>query len=209
MRPIIKSLTVPAAVANAICLSQTPGAAGALTINGGAAVNGVATNTAATQVTITSAGNDSGKTFVITGTDASGNALSESITGPNIATVTSVNFYLTVTSLTISAAAAGAITSGFNAVGVTAPLPLDTYARPQVGVQVDVSGTVNWTLQQTDDDPFGTAALGWFDSSDANMVAQTVTRQGSYITPHRALRFKMNSGTGTITGNIVQSGLIG
>lgn len=210
MRPIIYSLTVPAAVANGIALSQAPGGAGALTLNGATVSGGVATNTVATQVTIASSGNDSVRTFVITGTSPDGKALSETITGPNATTVTSVNFYKTVTSITISAASVGNITSGFNAVGVTPSLPIDIYARPQIALQVNVSGTVNWTVQQTLDDIWGTTTpLNWVDHPDSNMVAQTTVKQGNYAYPPRAIRLKVNSGTGTATLEIVQPGLIG
>jgi hypothetical protein len=59
-------------------------------------------------VSITSAQDCSAITFVIVGLDNSGNAISESLVGPNIGTVTSANAYSAVTSVTPSAGGASA-----------------------------------------------------------------------------------------------------
>ena len=57
--------------------------------------------TKALKVTITSTGNDSGITFTIVGTDASGSAQTETgITGGNAAAVTSTKLFKTITSIT-------------------------------------------------------------------------------------------------------------
>ena len=67
---------------------------------------------ASRQITITSAGNDSDKTFTITGTDADGNALTEVVTGANANVATSTNYFKTITSIDPSANPAGATTAG-------------------------------------------------------------------------------------------------
>jgi flagellin len=77
-------------------------------------------NTIANQaalVTITSAASDeSAKTFTVTGTDMSGNALIEVITGPEAnKTVTGRRIFKTITSVVNSAATTGAITIGVKA----------------------------------------------------------------------------------------------
>ena len=74
-------------------------------------------NTIANQsalVTITSGGSDeSSKTFTVTGTDMSGNALIEVITGPEASkTVTGRRIFKTITSVVNSAATTGNITIG-------------------------------------------------------------------------------------------------
>ena len=70
MQPIVKIVgPLAAADADGICASQTPLAAGALTINGALATGGVATIAVPARITITSAGNDSTNTFVVVGTD--------------------------------------------------------------------------------------------------------------------------------------------
>ena len=212
MRQITKKLTTGAAVGNAVCAAQQPLGAGALTINGANATGGVATFPAAYAVSITSNGNDSTRTFTITGTDAAGNAVSQTITGPNTTTVFSTVAFKTVTSVTISAASVGtAITVGFGSFAVTEPLLLDIHGRPDISLQVVVDttlGTPTWTIQQTLDNPFTSApgSVTWFDHPDTNLVSQTVNRQGNYAYVPAAVRLKQNATAGAATITIIQSG---
>ena len=53
-------------------------------------------------ITLTSSADNSGRTFVITGTDGNGDAQTETVTGPDSETVNSANKYLTVTSIVAS-----------------------------------------------------------------------------------------------------------
>ncbi len=67
------------------------------------------------KVIITSAGDDSGITFTITGIkvgDLTNTVVSETLTGPNATTVTSNNFYARVDSITASGASAGNVKIG-------------------------------------------------------------------------------------------------
>lgn len=92
-------------------------------------------------------------------------------------------------------------------VGNSVAVPLDIHGRPDISLQVVVSGTVNYTVQQTLDNPFDTSLTAtWFDHPDANLVAQTVSKQGNYAYVPAAVRIKVNSGTGTARFTIVQSG---
>jgi len=101
--------------ADGICASQTSGAtAGTLTINGAKASGGVATLNSARQITLASAANLADKTFTITGTDVNGDALTESLTGPNNNTVTSTKHFLTVTEIAFTDGTSGTMTAGFN-----------------------------------------------------------------------------------------------
>lgn len=88
------------------------------------------------------------------------------------------------------------------------PIPLDIHGRPDVSLQVAVTGTANWTLQQTLDNPFDTASgsIVWVNHPDTNMVAQTVTRQGNYAYIPAAVRLQLSSGIGSAKLTIVQSG---
>lgn len=215
MQPIVKTIgPLAAAVANSICLSQTPAGAGALTINGALASGGVATIAAPSRITITSAGNDSGKTFVVTGTDAAGNAITETITGPNTTTVTSLLTYKTVTSVVISAAAAGAITVGNSQSGSSGPIALDPWAFPQVAIQCSVTGTVNYTIQQTLDNPndpvnpIARASVQWVNHPDTNLVGATTTVQGNYGYAPLYMRVVINSGSGSVRLTVIQANVV-
>lgn len=92
----------------------------------------------------------------------------------------------------------------------SATMPLDMHGRPEVSLQANVTGTVNYTIQQTLDDVFdSTVTPTWFDHPDSNLVAQTVARQGNYAYIPRAVRVKLNSGTGTVQLIAVQAGILG
>lgn len=88
------------------------------------------------------------------------------------------------------------------------PIPLDIHGRPDISLQVAVTGTATWTLQQTLDNPFTTASgsIVWLNHPDTNMVAQTVNRQGNYAYVPAAVRLQLTSGSGSATLTIVQSG---
>ena len=87
--------------------------------------------------------------------------------------------------------------------------PLDMHGRPEISLQIEVTGTVNYTVQQTLDNPFGTDTLTWFDHPDLNLVAQTVQRQGNYAYVPRAVKVVVNSGSGTAILTILQAGIRG
>lgn len=207
MRQIIESLQLQAAVNNAVCLDQTRGTAGALTLNGTSVVAGVAVFNAAYLVTVTSTGNDSTRTYTITGTNSSGVTISETITGPNTTTVSTTNYFKTVTGVSVvGGGTVGTVRVGFGSAGVAPPLILDIHGRPDVSLQVVVSGSVTWTVQQTLDNLWDIQFPTWFSHPDPNMVAQTVNRQGNYAYIPAAVRLQITSGTGTATLTVVQSG---
>jgi hypothetical protein len=215
MQPIVKVVgPLAAASANSIALSQTPAGAGALTINGALAAGGVATIAVPSRITITAAGNESAKTFTVVGTDASGSSMSETITGPNATAVTSILTYKTVTSVTISAAAAGAITVGNSQSGSTTPIALDPWAFPQVAIQCSVTGTVNYTVQQTLDNPndpvnpIARTSMQWVDHPDTNLVAATATKQGNYGYAPLFMRLVINSGSGSVRMTVIQANVV-
>ena len=114
---------------DAICKAQTVGGAGgSLTLDGdrvgaGFEASGAANDGSnlATTVTIKSMGSDeSGDTFTITGTDSSGNAETENITGPGAGlTVTTTKAFLTVTAVSVGSALTGNVEVGFTATSST------------------------------------------------------------------------------------------
>lgn len=95
-----------------IAAAATLGGAGNMTLTGSAVNDG--SNMAST-VTLTSTGNISGVTFTVTGTDASGAAATEDITGPNNNTVTGSTAFLTVTQIAADGAVATNTSAGFTA----------------------------------------------------------------------------------------------
>ena len=116
--PKAQTLFVAANTASIAALQTTAGATALNLTSTGANVVTLGQFTFGMKITITSAGNESDIAFAIVGTDFTGAAASESLTGPNANTVTSVKFYKTITSITPDGAVGNAITVG-NALSTT------------------------------------------------------------------------------------------
>jgi hypothetical protein len=211
MRPVTFSRTLAAAAVGAVCASQTVGIAGnPLLINGTLASNGVAQLGAQQIIGITSVGDIHTVVFTVTGTDDQGRVISETITNVNTNTVNSVLNYRTVTSIISSGVIASAVTVDTIGVGGSTPIPLDIYLRSGHTVSVNVTGTINYTVQVTNDDPFNTSAstpLNWI-TDPAIAAGQTTSQNGATANAYRAVRLLTNSGTGTGTITVTQQGLI-
>lgn len=185
-----------------IALNQTLSGAGNFDLTGAAKVtDGVATLGAAQKVTLFSAGNDNSATFTVTGTDADGLALVESIAGGSGGAVTTNNYFKTVTRVASSKATAGDVKIGFTSVAVSPtfkwyrqPLP----SRAYVGCRV--SGTINYALQEC-----FTAAPHLYDEwvTNGTVTNKTANTTWEYGAPCMAIRLAVASCTapGSVTAN--------
>lgn len=208
--------------ADGICASQTPAAGGeqSLTINGALASGGSATLDIARRVSVTSAGNDSGRTFTITGTDRNGSVISEALTGANATAAVSVLDFLSVTAVTTDDDTAGAVTVGTTDSASSAWLPLDLKRNPfnaSVAVEVSSDSTLNYTVQYCIYPHQTSAGTNIYDDEslvihnhdDSNLVSATTTAVGNYAFPCTHSRVfissGLNSGTG-ITKKLIQCG---
>ena len=110
----VLSSTIAAADPNGVCLTQSTGGAANLSIDGALTSGSVATLVPARNATITSGGSsETGKTFTFTGTDVSGNAVTEAISGPGTsATVSTTKVFKTITQIAVDAALTGDVTVG-------------------------------------------------------------------------------------------------
>lgn len=201
-RPVVTSVTIAAAQATGYALSQKPGAAGSLTLNGALVTSGVGRPDAPRRVAIASDADDSAHTFTITGTaraEQGGIALSETLTGPNNATVFTTQDFATVTAITISAAATGNITAGTNGVA-SGPWVAWSEFQTDFQVQLDgfvLSGSPTWQADYTPDDVFGT----WLPANVpfpraiaiAALTGKTGTASGAVTTPVRATRLTLTA----------------
>lgn len=200
---------------NNIAQSQTPAGAGNLTLNG--TTGGVLDSTigaapfTSQRVVITTGGTEgtNGTVFTLTGFDWNGNNISEVITATNTTTLQSVYDYSKVTNIAVNKATAGAITVGTNGVGSSRPIFLDTFAPAPTALQVDVVGTVNYTVQQSLDDPndpnIGYAGVTWINHLDPNLVNASQSAQGNYAYLPRMCRILLNSGSGSVVLNVIQA----
>jgi hypothetical protein len=90
-------------------------------------------------------------------------------------------------------------------VGSSAALVMNTNTNPfNVGFGVIVSGTVDYTVQHTFDDP----AVGfttWFNHP--TVADQIANADGNYAFPVTGIRITMNSGDGVVTLKLIQAGI--
>jgi hypothetical protein len=187
---------------------------GAAAGNVSAGTNGLsATTDKPRRITITSGGNDLAVNFTIRGTDRAGNLISEVLAGASGGAATSVLDYSTVTQISSSAASASTVTVGTSAVARSAWINLDPFAFAQSVVQCVVVGTVNYTVQQTQDDPndptnpVAEASVTWADSGDTAVVGATASKMSSFAFTPRYVCILLNSGTGSVTMTITQFGV--
>lgn len=182
--------------------------AGAITVG---AYSGAALSPAG-RITITPVGDESANTFTVTGTSWSGNLISEVIDGKNASASTSVLDYKTVTSVVAENATANTVEIGSAQSGGSRWVCLDSWAFAQAAIQVDVSGTIDYTIQQTFDDPnalvspVSPSSVTWFDSTDSAVVTETMSKQSSYAYAPTFVRVVANSGDGTATLRVTQYG---
>lgn len=174
----------------------------------------VATLDVPRRILITPAGNESAKTFTIVGTNSSGMPQTEIISGTNaLAFFTNLDFK-TVTSISISAAAAGAITVGTTTVAASDWVRLDEWADSTVAIQCTVSGTATYTVQQTLQDPNSATnpitaySVAWLNSSDAAAVNASTTIQTSYQYSPTFARILLTAGTGSVTATFAQNSVV-
>ena len=110
-------ITTTALDADGLSTAAAVGNNAALTL-GGALTSGLAytadTGTAR-QITLLSAGDDSGIEFTVVGTDVNGDALTETVTGVNDDTATSTGYFATISSITAVGNPAGNMSAGINA----------------------------------------------------------------------------------------------
>jgi len=204
-------LTGIATSGNSIALTQKPASGGvqSLVLNGSAVSGGVATFALPVGVTITSSGNESALTFTIVGTNYLGIPQSETVTGPNTATVQSVLYYLTVTSVTVSGNTAGNITVGNN--GTASPwFPMNYNRYPMSSQVCDLSpgAVLTYTVQFTGDDlqAARNASATAVAQNHTTLTLQTLNNTGILIAGVGGVRIVLNGWTsGSVTMNIIQS----
>lgn len=218
MDTVVFTKTLAAASANNIAVSQSPGA-GAIVLNGAAVANNVAiidTFNAATnsspgrRVLITSGSSDAGINFTVTGTNASGNIVSDTFPGGATTAQSNLDFVM-VLGVTHTGSVASTITIGTDGVGSSEWQTWNFmgHSPMNLGYAVElVSGAISYTVQYTYDDPNnlppGVAFPLPFNSI---LLTQTGTADSTLSTPLIATRVLINSGTGVIRVRTVQAGI--
>lgn len=149
----------------------------------------------------------SGKTLTFTGTDQDGKAQTETIAAPGIsATVTTAKYYLTLTSVTVSATiGADTFSIGFAAPFVTATTPCN-WRGGVGGLNTVPTGTINYGIEQSFDDiQTKTPPFVWV-VNNAGETALTAKLQIVFVALPKAYRLNIASYTAgaTLTLSFIQ-----
>lgn len=210
-RPAV--FTYPAADRDGICLAQQSN--GSALVMNGALLDLAATTYGAQQVvlpgiqrvvTVYSAADLSSVNFTITGYDLRGNAISETIAGPDTSptTVSTTAEYHVITGIDPNAAVGSDVEIGTGEAGATNWFIVDYFANPfNVGWVMDVTGTVDVDLKYTASDVQNDSSPIAFDIDD-NITTDVA---GNFTTPCRAIQADVQAGTtGSFILTIIQSG---
>lgn len=194
------TITPTALDRDGICASQTPGAAGNLTITGALASGGSVTLTDAQVVAVYSGSNIAARVFTITGTDGYGAAQTETITGVNAGTVSGTKMFKTITQVSVDAGTGAAVE-----VGVTGLLKSRWFAaNNQVGnaaltLAVDISGTCTFSVEYAMERPAYSGAdatmVGWTETAGSGKSADTLLPVTTPIYAYRLNVTAFTSGT--------------
>lgn len=152
------------------------------------------------QLSLSSSANLSGIDITIVGTDADGQAVTETRAGPNNNTVETAAFFASVSSIT-AASTLGANTMDVGWVDefVSETIPLEVYLRGQtVNCQVNLTGTANFDIEDTMDDirassspPPSQEDYVWLN--DANFTNKSASLSAPLAVVARAIRLCVNS----------------
>ena len=204
-----------AASATSIAASQAASAGTPLTLTTatGVTIDTATANNSAIgrRVLMTSNSGSETASVALTGTNASGSIISETITFATAATVYSNLDYVTVTSVVPSGTIVGNLSAGTNGIGSSEWKTWNFRGDPpmNLGYAVElVSGSVNYTVQYTYDDPNNLpAGVTTPLAFNSILLAQTATADSTLSTPLLATRVLVNSGTGVIRVRTVQAGV--
>ena len=145
-----------------------------------------------------------GVTFTIVGTDSDGHPKTETgLVGPaSASTVTTTGYFKTVTSVQPSTTMGGLVVSiGITATSLSPTMVLEWRSIIGATHQVQVTGTIDFTVQETIDELSQTVdvdAAGWTSVTSA-LAAKTATTTASGVVGVTAARLKVNSVTNGAT----------
>lgn len=216
MQPITVTVgPLDAADDNGIAISQTTLGPANLTLNGALVTGGVAILDAPRRVIITSAGNDSGITFTVTGTTYGGHTVSEIVNGASGGAATTTVDFATVTRIRASGATSiSGVIAGTNGVAGSRWVRLDGWAFPQTAIQCNASGTVNYTVQVCLDDPnsptdpVSIPNMTWLNTNDSDAVSAIGDVYSNFDWTPTWARILLNSGNGSVTGTFAQFNVV-
>jgi len=185
-----------------IATSQTPASGGAqnLTLDGVLSTAGIATLDIPRRVGIASVGDDTARTFTITGTDRFGNTISDAIAGTNASTAESVLDFKTVTQIQTDDDTAAAVEAGTTGTASSQIIEMDYNGSSKATVEVlfsPLSSTnLTYDVEDTNEDTTKVNATGerefqWFNHSVLN--GKTAPDKSSYAHLPRSVRLTVRN----------------
>ena len=210
--------TLSASNAAIIAGSQVPVSGAALTLVGA----GTVVLDTQRRVLLTFGNEAVARTLALTGTDDTGNAISETLAVASGApgTVASVQDFRSITlAMPAGGGWSAAATLGTNSVGSTPWFILNPHITPfDVGVQTHlVSGAATWTIEVTRERVL--SAMGIYNAGQAmtppvpvpfgwpGLVGLAADATGSINSAVAAVRLTILSGTGTVLADMIQAGI--
>ena len=173
-RSDVKAVTITADTvaldADGISVAAAVGNNAALVIGGALASGGSVTLSHGRVVTILSAGDDSAKSFTVTGTDVDGDSQTESITGANAGTATGSKYFKTISGISAVGNPAGNVSAGVN--GSAADVIFAGRSRLK-GIFLTSTGTAG-TTNFHNTSPVGTTIMGLSSVASATATRDVV-----------------------------------
>jgi len=151
----------------------------ALVIGGALADSGSVTLSHGRLVTILSAGNDSGISFTVVGTDVNGDSQTETVTGANAGTATSSKYFKTIASITAVGNPAGNVSAGINASAADAIFTMRSRLKGMFLTSTATAGEIDFLTSS----PTGTSIMKLNSVSDADATRDvTIPNEGVVFT---------------------------
>ena len=173
-RSDVKAVTITADTvaldADGISVAAAVGNNAALVIGGALASGGAVALSHGRVVTILSAGDDSAKSFTVTGTDVDGDSQTESITGANAGTATGSKYFKTISGISAVGNPAGNVSAGVN--GSAADVIFAGRARLK-GIFLTSTATAG-TTNFHNTSPVGTTIMGLSSVASATATRDVV-----------------------------------
>lgn len=178
-----------------IAEAQDPGEAATLTLDG-ALLTTTSSLDFARRLLLTSTADDSGLGITVTGIDADGNSITETPgTGPSSGSVTTTKYFKTISSIAVDGDPAGDISVGTVDEIQSQTVPVDPYLPEALTLSVDVTGTIDFTIQETFGDPLTTASTNLTWVSVTALATKTADTTATLTRGARAWRLIVNSYT--------------
>jgi hypothetical protein len=182
--PVTITADTVALDADGISVATSVGNNAALVIGGALASGGSVTLSHGRIVTILSAGNDSAKSFTVTGTDINGDAQVESITGANAGTATGAVYFKTISGISAVGNPAGNVSAGVNASAADVIFTMRSRLKGAFLTSTATAGQIDFLTTS----PTGTSVLKLNSVGDADATRDVsipdegvVFKEGIYI----------------------------